>query len=115
MRYLHSRTNYPFISPSMDLVGTARFIQPYAVGIIAVIVYLAEHIIPERTDRKDYRHDGFNVMIGLAGLLVVGLCGYGLQWCLTWLQHHHLGLLYLFPVWAQLIAGLLLIDLFMYW
>lgn len=99
----------------MELTNAIRNIQPYEVGITAVIVYLAEHIIPERKERKDYRHDGINILIGLAGLLVVGVCGYVLQWCLTWLQQRQLGLLYYFPLWVQIAAGLLVIDLFMYW
>ncbi len=31
-------------------------IQPYIAGLLFVIIYLAEHIIPQRRDLSDYKH-----------------------------------------------------------
>ncbi|MBA3829333.1 MAG: sterol desaturase family protein [Taibaiella sp.] len=84
-------------------------------AIIFIIAYLVEHIFPQRRDLTDYYHDLINILVGLGDLIIVGLGGYFLQWLLTYLHHCHFGLLYFLPVWAQIISGLLLADLFMYW
>ncbi len=105
-----------FTSSDMnELLNFVKQIQPYAIGIVFTSIYLAEHIIPQRSDMTDHRHDLINLLIGLGNLIVVFGCGYVIQWCLTFLYNRHIGLLYYLPLWAQITMGLFLIDFFMYW
>lgn len=90
-------------------------VQPYTIGCIFMLVYLAEQITPQRRYKIDYRHDGINLLIGVFNLAVAGLGGYLLQKSIVMAQVQHFGLLYFLPLWAQLTAGLILSDLFMYW
>jgi sterol desaturase/sphingolipid hydroxylase (fatty acid hydroxylase superfamily) len=99
----------------MELVTLLKTIQPYAVVVVFVTIYLAEHIIPQRRELIDHKHDLINLMIGAANLLLVAVCAYGLQWLLTFGERHHIGLLFMLPFWLKIIVGLLLTDLFMYW
>ena len=91
--------------------------QPFAIAIIFVCLYLAEHVLPQRKLVNDYRHDLFNIAIGLVNLIAAAAGGYSIQWLLTRLYDCHFGLLYYLPGhWIfQLLTGLLLIDFFMYW
>jgi sterol desaturase/sphingolipid hydroxylase (fatty acid hydroxylase superfamily) len=99
----------------MELVNLLKAIQPYMVGIVFVAIYLAEHLLPQRRELIDHKHDLVNFLIGVAALLVVGSSGFVLQEWLTYCQSRHFGLLYALPFGAQLGLGLLLADLFMYW
>ena len=90
-------------------------IQPYAIGIVFILIYVAEHLIPQRNELIDHRHDLRNIIVGLFNLLIAGLGGYALQQCLTLAEHFGIGLLLYLPIWAQLILGFPLSDLLMYW
>jgi len=90
-------------------------IQPYAVGILFAIIYLAEHLLPQRRDLIDYKHDFINIVTGLLNLIIAGLGGYVLILCLSYAESRHFGLLFYLPFYLQVAFGLLLSDLFMYW
>lgn len=90
-------------------------VQPYLVGVIFILIYLVEHIIPQRKEMTDYRHDATNMAIGLGNLIIAGVGGYLLQKCLDFGSLHTFGLLTHLPVWLELVLGFILADLFMYW
>lgn len=98
-----------------DLLTFLKIIQPYAAALVFMLIYLAEHLLPERRGYTDYRHDLINIAIGAGNLVIAGLGGYFLQRCLDDGRLHSFGLLYVLPVWLQLLSGFILADLFMYW
>lgn len=100
-----------------EILATTRWMQPYVIGIVFVLVYLAEHLVPQRKDLQDYRHDLYNLLIGAGNVVVVAVGGYYLQRWLGWIGRQHFGLLHFLPIgkWTAVIAGIFLVDLFMYW
>ena len=99
----------------IEMIAILKMIQPYAVGIIFITVYIAEHIFPQRKELIDYKHDAFNVGIGIANLVVIGTGGYYLQMLLLYLSNQSFGLLYYLPLWTNVVIGFLMLDLIMYW
>ena len=97
-----------------DLIHT---FQPYALAGIFLLTYLAEHIIPERKENIDYKHDIKNILVGLFNLVLIALIGIQFQKAIQWLNNKHFGLLLLFniPSLIEIVIGVLLIDIFMYW
>lgn len=94
-----------------------RSIQPYTLAGVFVLTYLAEHIIPQRKDIIDHRHDLVNILIGLFNLVIIAVVGIQFQNAIAWLNSKHFGLLLLvnIPSVIGIVAGVLLIDIFMYW
>jgi sterol desaturase/sphingolipid hydroxylase (fatty acid hydroxylase superfamily) len=92
-----------------------KLTQPFAIAFIFIATYIVEHIIPERKGLFNYKHDLTNILVGIGNLAIAGTGGFFLQKYLTFLQLNHLGLLYHTPYWLQIFAGLILLDLFMYW
>ena len=92
-------------------------IQPYALAGVFILTYLAEHIIPQRKEIIDHRHDFKNIMIGVFNLLIIAVVGVKFQKAIKWLNKKQVGLLQLFNMQSYLviIIGVLLIDIFMYW
>lgn len=94
-----------------------KSIQPYAIGIVFVLLYLAEHIFPQRPDHANAKHDLRNFGIGLinAGITFGG--GYYFQKIIEWLNLHRIGLFnwISFPEYLSIGLQILLIDLNMYW
>ena len=98
-----------------QLFTQLKDVQPYIVGILFAIIYLAEHLLPQRRDLIDYKHDFVNIVIGLLNLIIAGLGGYVLIFCLSYAENQHFGLLFYLPFSLQVAFGLLMSDLFMYW
>lgn len=99
-----------------DFVPILKMIQPYALAISFVAVYLAEQILPQRKYLPDYKHDLWNMLVGLFNLVLAAGGGYLLQRWLTYTTAHNWGVIPLLPklFWLQTSAGFLLIDVFMY-
>ena len=92
-------------------------IQPYALAGVFLLTYLAEHIIPQRKEIIDHKHDFKNIIIGVFNLLLIAVVVVQFQKALEWLNHKHFGLLQLvnFSFSIAIVIGVLLIDIFMYW
>ncbi len=92
-------------------------IQPYALAVVFLLSYLAEHIIPQRKEFIDYKHDYKNIIIGVFNLLLIAVVGVQFQKALVWLNNQHFGLLQWFDISSAItiVLGVLLIDVFMYW
>lgn len=92
-------------------------VQPYTVAIVFVLTYSAEHIIPERTEIIDHKHDLKNIAMGLINLLVIAFAGLRFQQIIEWLNNKNFGILRIFNFssFVQILIGVLLIDVFMYW
>ncbi len=97
-----------------DLILT---IQPYALGGVFVLTYLAEHIIPQRKEIIDHKHDLKNILVGVINLVLIAVVGIKFQNAIEWLNNKHFGILKFFsiPSFITIIIGVLLIDIFMYW
>jgi len=100
-----------------EFADLVRLLQPYAGGISFALIYLAEHIIPQRRELIDHRHDLTNILVGLINLVLAFGGGYLLQKVLDFTFSHHFGLLQLLPdfFWLQTAIGFILIDILMYW
>jgi sterol desaturase/sphingolipid hydroxylase (fatty acid hydroxylase superfamily) len=94
-----------------------RVIQPYAIGIVFLLLYLAEHIFPQRTDFKDTKHDLKNIGFGLINAVIILIGGFYFQEFISFLNHLDFGLFNLItlPFALNLAVQILCIDLFMYW
>ena len=97
-----------------DLLQT---IQPYALAGVFLLTYLAEHIIPQRKEIIDHKHDLKNILVGLLNLVIIAVVGVQFQKAIEWLNNQQFGLLQLFniPSYLAIMIGVLLIDIFMYW
>lgn len=97
-----------------DLIHT---IQPYALAGVFLLTYLAEHIIPQRKEIIDHKHDLKNILVGVFNLVLIAVVGMQFQKAIEWLNNKHFGLLQLFniPSIIEIVIGVLLIDIFMYW
>lgn len=93
-----------------------KLIQPYAIAISFIALYTAEHVFPQRK-YHNYKHDGYNILIGIFNFGAAGAGGYFLQLWITWLQQHHFGLLHFLPgsFWLRTAIGFVLVDIYMYW
>ncbi len=92
-------------------------IQPYALAGVFVLTYIAEHIIPQRKELIDHKHDLKNILVGVINLLIIAVVGVQFQNAIEWLNNHQFGLLQLFHIssYIKIVLGVLLIDIFMYW
>jgi len=97
-----------------DIIQT---IQPYALAGIFALMYLAEHIIPQRREIIDHKHDLKNILVGGFNLVIIAILGVQFQKAIEWLNNKQFGLLQLFkiPSIINIVIGFLLIDIFMYW
>lgn len=99
-----------------EFVSLLKTIEPYALGVAFAAMYLAEHIIPQRSGMTDYKHDLQNILVGFFNLALAAGGGYLLQ---QWLQYaitNDWGLIQLLPeiFWLKTLLGIIIIDLFMY-
>ncbi len=90
-----------------DLIHT---IQPYALAGIFLLTYLAEHIIPQRIEIIDHKHDLKNILVGVFNLVLIAVVGMQFQKAIEWLNTKHFGLLQLFniPSIIEIVIGVLL-------
>ncbi|NJL11553.1 MAG: hypothetical protein HC913_00045 [Microscillaceae bacterium] len=91
-------------------------LQPFVIGGVFVLLYLAEHSFPQRAEKSKYRHDAFNLLIGLLNTTLVFVEGYTLQKVLEYTALSQFGLFHL-GLGTGLIRGLaefLVLDIFMY-
>jgi sterol desaturase/sphingolipid hydroxylase (fatty acid hydroxylase superfamily) len=97
--------------------GILKSILPYSVALTFVVIYAAEHIIPQRRDLIDHKHDLSNIFIGLFNVILAGVGGYYFQWFISFVNRAHFGLFEFSPLtfWAHTIIGFIMIDVFMYW
>jgi len=80
-------------------------------------MYLAEHIIPQRKEIIDHKHDLKNILVGVFNLGLIAVVGVQFQKAIEWLNNKDFGLLQLFNISSiiEIVLGVLLIDIFMYW
>lgn len=100
-----------------EFITILRIIQPYVLGVAFIAIYIAEHIIPQRREIIDHRHDVWNVLLGILNLVLAGAGGYYLQQLLGYTEKNNFGLLNYSSgfFWLRTALGFIIIDLFMYW
>lgn len=101
----------------MQFIDFIKIITPYTLGIVFLLIYVSEHIFPQRKDLIDHKHDGINILVGLVNLVLVFTGGYYFQQFIEFTNARHFGILQLLqmPFFIELIAGVLFIDCFLYW
>lgn len=100
-----------------DFIQIIKIITPYILGGIFLLVYVAEHVFPQRKDLIDHKHDLINILLGLINMALVFIAGFYFQQFVEYTTVNHFGILQWLKLsfLAELIIGFLLIDLFMYW
>lgn len=100
-----------------EFIHIIRTITPYALGGVFLLIYLSEHIYPQRKDLIDYKHDLLNILLGLLNMALVFIAGFYFQQFIEYITAKHFGILQWMelPFLPELIIGFLLIDCFMYW
>ncbi len=93
-----------------------KTIQPYLIGGVFVMLYLAEHLFPQEVPLAPRKHDINNLLIGMVNAGITFLAGYYFQQVIQWLNLRHIGLFNLFalPFPLMLLFQILCLDLFMY-
>lgn len=101
----------------MQFIDFIKIITPYTLGIVFLLIYLSEHIFPQRKDLIDHKHDAINILVGLVNLVLVFTGGYYFQQFIEFTNARHFGILQLLqmPFFIELIVGVLFIDCFLYW
>ncbi len=101
----------------MQFIDFIKIITPYTLGIVFLLIYVSEHIFPQRKDLIDHKHDAINILVGLVNLVLVFTGGYYFQQFIEFTNARHFGILQLLqmPFFIELIAGVLFIDCFLYW
>ena len=101
----------------MQFIDFIKIITPYTLGIVFLLIYVSEHIFPQRKDLIDHKHDGINILVGLVNLVLVFTGGYYFQQFIEFTNARHFGILQLLqmPFFIELFAGVLFIDCFLYW
>ena len=101
----------------MQFIDFIKIITPYTLGIVFLLIYLSEHIFPQRKDLIDHKHDAINILVGLLNLVLVFTGGYYFQQFIEFTNARHFGILQLLqmPFFIELFAGVLFIDCFLYW
>lgn len=99
-----------------EFIHLLKLITPYVLGVVFLLVYISEHIYPQRKELIDHQHDLKNIAIGLINLVLVFTGGYYFQQLIQYSSLHQFGVLQWLnlPFYAELIIGFLVIDLFMY-
>lgn len=94
-----------------------KTLQPFAIAVIFLLLYVAEHIFPERESFTDIRHDFKNVLLGVFNALIIFGFGYYFQKIIMYVNVHQFGVFNKIelPYDLSLILQFITIDLFMYW
>ena len=101
----------------MQFIDFIKIITPYTLGIVFLLIYVSEHIFPQRKDLIDHKHDAINILVGLVNLVLVFTGGYYFQQFIEFTNARHFGILQLLqmPFFIELIVGVLFSDCFLYW
>ena len=91
-------------------------LQPLIVGGVFVLLYLAEHLYPQRRELIDYKHDGWNVLVGILNITVIFGVSYYFGRVLQWSNGAQFGLLYWLelPAWISGVLAFLFLDVLLY-
>ena len=92
-------------------------IQPFTIGIVFLLLYLAEHVFPQRAGFNDLKHDAGNIGFGIFNAVIVFIAGYYFQQFLLFLHQKGFGIFnnITLPLVIQIIIQVICIDIFMYW
>ena len=98
-------------------MDTLKSIQPFAIGISFLLLYIVEYIIPQRKELIDRRHDCKNILLGLLNFGIAFGAGYYFQVLLGVINKNQWGLFPLMTINRTLlvIIQFICIDFFMYW
>lgn len=86
-------------------------------GCVFLIIYVAEHLFPERKKIIDHKHDLFNLLIGAFDVVLIFFTGIIFNKFINWAEANHIGLMNQFALneLIKIVVEFILIDLFMYW
>lgn len=100
-----------------EWIAIVKEIQPYSIGLTFAAIYGAEHIIPQRQELIDHKHDVKNILVGLINVVIAAAGGYVTQQVLEYTGERSFGLLPLLfdREWVVLVISFVCIDCAMYW
>ncbi len=77
----------------MQFIDFIKIIAPYTLGIVFLLIYLSEHIFPQRKDLTDHKHDAINILVGLVNLILVFTGGYYFQQFIEFTNARHFAII----------------------
>lgn len=91
--------------------------QPFAIGGVLLLIYVAEHVWPQRRELIDYRHDASNFAVGCLNAAVIFGSGYFFQKVMNWYNELPFGVLNIAPLprLLRIASEITLVDFLMYW
>jgi sterol desaturase/sphingolipid hydroxylase (fatty acid hydroxylase superfamily) len=94
-----------------------KTLRPFAIAFIFLLLYVAEHIFPERESFTDLRHDFKNILIDIFNVLIIFWFGYYFQKVLMYVNGQGFGVFnqVKLPYGLILMFQFIFIDIFMYW
>lgn len=101
----------------MYMEASLKAAQPFAIGGVLLLSYVAEHIWPQRRELIDYRHDAWNAAIGILNAALIFGLGYLFQKLMNWYNGLPFGVLNIVPVprLLRIAVELAVLDFLMYW
>lgn len=101
----------------MNIADFLAHIQPFAIGGVFLLLYVAEHLYPQRKDLVGYRHDVRNLGVGVLNAVLIFGVGYFFQRWMELYCDRKFGLFNLLelPRGLRFVVEGLLLDCAMYW
>lgn len=99
------------------LIPTIKSLQPFAIALSFLLLYIFEYFLPQRKELADWRHDIQNILLGVLNFGIAFGAGYYFQVLLAMVNKHQWGLFPLITINGLLLLSiqLICIDIFMYW
>lgn len=94
-----------------------KYVQILVLASVFALQFLAEHLFPQRKELNVWKHERFNLSIGILNIALTFIPATFFSKFLYFLQTQELGLLHhtRFPFWLELSLTILIMDLWMYW
>ena len=98
-------------------INTIQSLQPFAIAISFLLLYIVEYFLPQRKELIDRNHDIRNILYGLLNFGIAFGAGYYFQQLLGLINKNEWGLFPMITINQVLLISIqfVCIDIFMYW
>ena len=97
--------------------GIIKLVGPYASVLVLLLLYLAEHVFPQKKETAGIEHDVFNLGVGLFNFVIIFAGGYYLQKTLVLCHAQGFGMFNIIniPLFVAACLQVIILDLGLYW